>query len=84
MKYASNPINFRIAWCRQHIAKACTGPEMDGWRAEEAGLMDALLNSDHTNDYRYSTPEVFARYVLGLRDGTALIRAARMDLYHPS
>ena len=84
MTYASNAIHFRIAWCRQQIANACTDPETDGWRAEEAGLMDALLNHDHTMNYRHSTPEVFERYVLGLRDGTTLIRAARMALSHPS
>jgi hypothetical protein len=83
MRDASHAITLRIAWCRQQIAKARTEPEMHGWRAEEAGLTDALLNSDHTNDYRHSTPEVFERYVLGLGDGAALIRAARMDLSQP-
>lgn len=83
MRDAANTIKFRMAWCQRQIAKAHTEAEIDGWCAEEAGLKDALLNCDHTNDYRHSTPEVFERYVQGLRDGTALIQVARVYLRHP-
>ena len=79
MKYASNPVKVRIAWCRRQSAEARTEPELDGWRAEEAGLQDALLKRDHANEYRLSPPEVFERYVMGLQDGTALMRAAWVD-----
>ncbi|MBX3304209.1 MAG: hypothetical protein KF693_18505, partial [Nitrospira sp.] len=56
-----------------------TEPEVDGWRAEEDGLRDALLNSDHTDDYRLCPPEIRERYVLGLQDGTALLRTTRIE-----
>jgi hypothetical protein len=56
--------------------------ELDGWHAEEEGLRDALLNRDHTNQYRYGPSGVFERYVMGLQDGLALIRAAAVDQYH--
>lgn len=64
----------RIEWCRQQRTQARTEAEMEGWRAEEEGLRDALLNSDHTNDYRYSPPDVCERYAMGFGDGQALIR----------
>lgn len=79
MKHSTDPVNVRIAWCRRQSALACTEPELDGWRAEEDGLRDALLNRDHTDDYRLSAPEVFKRYVLGFQDGTALLCIARAE-----
>jgi hypothetical protein len=74
MKHPTDPVNVRITWCRRQSALARTEHELDGWRAEEDGLRDALLNRDHTNDYRLSDPEVFERYVLGFQDGRALLR----------
>lgn len=68
----------RIAWCRRQSALAGTECEGDGWRAEEAGLRDALLNRDHTDHYRLSLPEIFDRYVLGFQDGTVMLRAAQV------
>jgi hypothetical protein len=56
--------------------------ELEGWDAEEEGLRDALLNRDHTNQYRYCPPGVFERYVMGLQDGLAMIRAAAVDQYY--
>jgi hypothetical protein len=79
MKQTSNPIIFRIQWCRRQSAQARTEPEADEWHAEEDGLRDALMNSDHTNDYRLCPPEILRRYVLGFEDGTALLRAARVE-----
>jgi hypothetical protein len=79
MKHTTNPITVRIEWCRRQIAQARTEPEMDGWRAEEDGLRDALINSDHTDDYRLCPPEVRERYALGFQDGTALLRATRIE-----
>jgi hypothetical protein len=79
MKHTTNPINVRIEWCRRQIAQARTEPEMDGWRAEEDGLRDALINRDHTDDYRLCPPEIRERYVLGFQDGSALLRAARIE-----
>lgn len=71
-----NPVKIRIDWCRRQIEQARTTSEIDEWCAEEDGLRDALLNSDHTDDYRLCPPEIRQRYVLGFQDGTALLRAA--------
>jgi hypothetical protein len=76
-KDASKLIRLRMAWCRS--ARARTESELDGWRAEEAGLRDAILKQDQADHYRLSTPEIFDRYVLGFRDGTALLSAARVE-----
>jgi hypothetical protein len=78
MERTTNPVNIRIDWCRRQIAQARTEPEVERWRAEENGLRDALLNSDHTEAYRLCPPEIRERYVLGLQDGTALLRTARI------
>src|SRR5262249_40261127 len=43
---------------------------------EAEGLEDALLHRDHTNQYQQGPPSVFARYVLGLADGHAVLRMA--------
>ena len=82
MAYATGPIVSRIAWCRRQTMQACERLELDGWHAEEEGLRDALLNRDHTNQYRYGPRGTFERYVMGLQDGLALIRAAAVDQHH--
>lgn len=79
MKQMTNPINVRIDWCRKQSAHALTEPEMDEWRAEADGLRDAMMNTDHTDNYRLCPPEVFSRYMLGFQDGTVLLRAARVQ-----
>jgi len=85
MAYATNPVVLRIEWCRRQRAKARTEPEMEGWHAEEEGLKDALLNRDHTNEYRQSPPEVFERYLMGFQDGRAVIRVAWVERsWHPA
>lgn len=79
MERTTNSVTIRINWCRRQIAQARTEPEVDGWRAEEDGLRDALLNCDHTEAYRLCPPEIRKRYVLGLQDGTALLRTACIE-----
>jgi hypothetical protein len=74
-----NSLNVRIEWCRRQSAEARTEPEVDGWRAEADGLGDALMDTDRTDDYRLCPPDVLRRYVLGFQDGTALLRAARVQ-----
>ncbi|BCA53819.1 hypothetical protein W02_09590 [Nitrospira sp. KM1] len=74
--YAVESIESRIAWCRQQKMQSQASPELERWDAEEEGLRDALLNKDHTNKYKTSTSAVYARYMMGLQDGLALIRAA--------
>ena len=79
MKQTTNTVNIRIEWCKRQSAQARTESEVDGWRAEADGLRDALMNSDHTENYRLCPPEIFQRYVLGFQDGTALLRAAWVE-----
>jgi hypothetical protein len=79
MENKTNSIASRIQWCRRQKTQAHTLLEREGWQAEEEGLQDALLNRVHPNQYQYSPPGVFKRYVIGFQDGHALIRAAAMD-----
>jgi len=82
MAYAAEPIASRIAWCQLQKSQALAPLDLEGWQAEEDGLRDALLNRDHTNQYQYCPPVVLERYVMGLQDGLALIRAAAVNHYH--
>jgi hypothetical protein len=78
MEYKTISITSRIEWCRRQKTQARVRLELEGWQAEEEGLCDALLNRNHTNQYQHCPPGVFGRYVIGLQDGQALIRAAAM------
>jgi hypothetical protein len=84
---ACTRIKLRMAWCQSQSAQARTEPELEGWRAEEAGLHDAILKQDRADHYRLSPPEIFDRYVLGFQDGTAMLCATRVERhdssYHP-
>ncbi len=80
MGYVNDSIINRIEWCRRQRTQARTKPELEGWRAEEEGLRDALLHRDHMKQYRYSPPDVFERYAMGLHDGQAMLRVARVVL----
>jgi hypothetical protein len=81
MAYATNSVTSRIEWCRRQRTKARAQLELEGWQAEEEGLLDALFNRDHTNQYQHCPPGVFERYLMGLQDGQVLIRAAAVDHY---
>lgn len=70
----ANDILSRIEWCRLERKGAVTRDEEEGWQAEEAGLIDALLGRDRTESRRNSHPSLLQRYQLGLQDGQALIR----------
>lgn len=74
MVYTSESIASRIAWCQWQKTQTSAQPDLQGWHAEEEGLRDALLNRDHTNQYRDYPQGVFERYLLGLQDGRAMIR----------
>jgi hypothetical protein len=78
MDYTTNPVTFRIVWCRRQRTKARTDLEVAAWRAEEEGLRDAVLRRDHVHKYRERSLFLFERYVLGFQDGKALIRVARV------
>ena len=77
--HASTSIEARIKRCWKLRTQACTQAELEAWRAEEEGLRDALLEKDHTHQYRDRPPAVFERYAMGFEDGKALIRLACMD-----
>jgi len=72
-------IDARIKRCRRLRAQACAQAELEAWRGEEKGLRDALLERDHTHQYRDRPPAVFERYAMGVEDGNALIRLACME-----
>jgi predicted metal-dependent phosphoesterase TrpH len=84
MEYQTKSIASRIEWCRRQKIKARAQLELEGWQAEEEGLRDALLNSNHTNQYQHCAPGVFKRYVMGFQDGQALIHAASVDQHVPT
>lgn len=74
MGHAVNSIIARIEWCRRKRTQARGQREFEEWHAEEDGLRDALLNRDHSNQYRYGARGTFVRYVMGLEEGRDLIR----------
>lgn len=69
----------RIECCRRQETQARTLLELERWQAEEEGLRDALIDGDHTHQYQQGPLCVYGRYVFGLQDGEALIRAAAME-----
>jgi len=81
MDHTTNPVTFRIVWCRRQRVKARTDLEMEAWRAEEEGLRDALLRRDHVSKYCGRSSILFERYVLGFQDGKALMRVARVNRF---
>ena len=75
MKYEPTHIISRIAWCRlQQQLHSVTPDERAGWRAEEAGLVDALGGRDRIAFMREERRSQFTRYQCGLEDGPALLR----------
>jgi hypothetical protein len=74
MAYQTNSLITRIVWCRQQRTQARGHRESLEWHAEEDGLRDALLNQDHSKQYRYSLPRIYSRYLTGLQDGRDLLR----------
>ena len=81
MAYMTKSIASRIEWCLRQKTQARTQLEVEGWQAEEEGLRDALLNSNHTNQYQHCPRGVFNRYEMGFQDGQALIHAGAVDQY---
>lgn len=75
MKYEPTDIISRIEWCRlQQQLQSVTREERAGWRAEEAGLVDALGGRDRIAVMREKHQAQFTRYQCGLSDGQALLR----------
>ena len=79
MKYEPTNIIARIAWCRlQQQLHSITKDERAGWRAEEAGLVDALGCRDRIAFMREEHRSQFIRYQCGLEDGRALLRISAL------
>ncbi len=75
MEYGPRNIISRIQWCRlQQQLQSITQDERAGWRAEEAGLVDALGCRDRVAFMRKEHRSQFIRYQCGLDDGRALLR----------
>ena len=75
MEYEPTNIISRIQWCRlQQQLQSITQDERAGWRAEEAGLVDALGRRDRVTFMRKEHRSHFIRYQCGLEDGRALLR----------
>lgn len=82
MKYEPNNIISRIEWCRrQQQLHSVTLDERAGWRAEEAGLVDALRRRDRRVFIKEEYGANFIRYQCGLEDGRALLRLNRLHPY---
>ena len=75
MKYEPTQIISRIEWCRlQQQLHSVTPDERAGWRAEEAGLVDALGCRSRIAFMRGEHRSQFTRYQCGLEDGQVLLR----------
>lgn len=73
--YEPTNIISRIQWCRlQQQLHSITNDERAGWRAEEAGLVDALGCRDRVAFMKKEHRSQFMRYQCGLEDGRALLR----------
>jgi hypothetical protein len=80
MKYEPTNIISRIEWCRlQQQLHSITRDERAGWRAEEAGLVDALGCRDRIAFMRNELRSQFIRYQCGLEDGRALLRLSTLS-----
>ena len=64
----------RIQWCRLQQLHSITPDERAGWRAEEAGLVDALGCRDRIDFMQKEYKAQFKRYLCGLEDGQAILR----------
>ena len=91
MAHSYTPLEARVEWCQRLRKQARTQFEVEGWRAEEEGLWDALLKRDRTYQHQYSRQSppcvfnVFERYTMGLEDGQALIRLRKGHcIWHPA
>jgi len=74
MTYDTTLIMSRIEWCRlQQQLHSITREERAGWRAEEAGLVDALGSRDRIAFMREEHRSQFTRYQCGLAEGQALL-----------
>lgn len=78
MAYQPTELLSRIQWCRLQQLHSVTPDERAGWRAEEAGLVDALGGRDRIDFMRKEYRSQFTRYQCGLEDGQALLRLSTL------
>ena len=79
MKNEPTQIISRIEWCRlQQQLHSVTPDERAGWRAEEAGLVDALGCRDRIAFMQREHRSQFTRYQCGLSDGQAILRLSTL------
>ncbi len=74
----STPIMSRIRWCRLQRQLSVTQDERAGWRAEEAGLVDAMGSMDRIAVMQHEYRPYFYRYKCGLEDGQVLLRLSTL------
>jgi len=74
----STPIMSRIRWCRLQRQLSVTQDERAGWRAEEAGLVDAMGSMDRIAVMQHEYRPYFYRYKYGLEDGQVLLRLSTL------
>ena len=74
MQELSIYLKARIEWCQQQGRAATNVNDKQGWWAEEAGLVDALRGRPSPSSSPESFGEHFARYQLGLQEGSAIMR----------
>ena len=67
MQYEPTSIISRIQWCRFQEQNSITPNERAGWRAEEAGLVDALGSRDRKAFMRKEHPSFFPAIKAGSR-----------------
>ena len=81
MIFEPNNIISRIEWCRlQQQFPSVTREEREGWRAEEAGHVDALFDRDRTAFIRAEHPSQLTRYQRGFEDGQGLLSFQQVNL----
>ena len=73
MQFEPTSIISRIQWCRLQEQNSITPNERAGWRAEDAGLVDALGSRDRIAFMRKQDPSLFPRYLIGIEAGQALL-----------
>lgn len=80
MRFEPNNILSRIEWCRlQQQLPSVTREEREGWRAEEAGLVDASSGRDRAALVREKHRPQLTRYQRGFDDGQALLQFQQVN-----
>ena len=80
MRFEPNNIISRIEWCRfQQQLPSVMREDREGWRAEDAGLVDALFGRDRIAFMRKEHRSQLTRYQRGFEDGHALLHFQQVN-----